>query len=98
MATLHVEFQEGWSGDDVIVRIGGLERRLAALQTRTQIGLAGDLVEEVADGPVQVEVAVPGRGQAGHYAVTVEHEHWVGVSLVDDALVFTDQAELFGYL
>ena len=58
MPTIHVHFQEGFDGDEAIVRLGGRSERLADLRTRHQIGRAGRLDLESQPGPVEIEVEI----------------------------------------
>jgi len=98
VVSLHIDFQEGWSGSDVVVTVNGRERRLPAVTTKTQIGLATQVVEEVEPGALTITVRVPGAGEVGEHRVEVTGELWVGVSVVDGTIVFRDQNELFGYV
>lgn len=98
MATLHIDFQEGWTGDQVLVTIDGVDRRtLDTVTTRTQIGLAAQIEEDVPAGRRTITITVSGRQLAGSHDVEIDDEHWVAVSIEAGRLVFNDQPELYGY-
>jgi hypothetical protein len=96
--SLHIDFQEGWTGSDVVVTVNGRERRLETVTTKTQIGLAAQVVEEVEPGAVAMTVTAPGAGLVGEHRVDVTADHWVGVSVANGRVLFRDQDELFGYV
>lgn len=99
MATLHVHLRDGWYGDEVSIALNGEEVWAAEnVTTRFQIGLAQQLDFEVPDGPVTVEVKLPGEGLDEERDVVVHGEHWVGVSKTDGRLEVREQESEFGYV
>jgi len=100
LSELHVALEDGFSGDDVIVRVGGEKAFEAeALRTRLQVGLAGQFTVEVADGDVEVTVEVPGRRITHCQQVTVDGPTWVGISLGErDDVTARISPEPFGYV
>jgi hypothetical protein len=87
--TLHVALQDGFESDRTVVEAGGVRRELAALRTRTQIGLADELTLDVDPGSVEVRVRLPDRGIDDVTHGVVRGESWLGVSVVGGALEFT---------
>jgi hypothetical protein len=95
MPRLSIDLQEGFSGDDVIVRVNGEEvARQSGVRTKQTLGLAHSLAIAVPDGPVRVEVDVPTRGLRG--STDVRHAQ-LGVSLADVGVRFVQSDEEFGY-
>lgn len=98
MGTLHVALQDGFSGDDVAVRVDGDEVLRKRVQTRWQIGLAEAFDVDVDPGRCRIEIDVPTRSASTALDVDVADETWVGVSLNADGGVETRvSAEPFGY-
>jgi hypothetical protein len=98
MAKIHVEFQEGWTGDRVEVRIQHALRYAGQPLTRLQTGYAGGLTVDVEGRQVALDVRVPSRSVGASRTVRVSGEHWIGVSLQDRKLAVVDQPAPFGYL
>jgi hypothetical protein len=98
MARIHVEFQEGWIGDRVEVRIQHALRYAGQPITRLQTGCAGGLTVDVEGRQVALDVRVPSRSVGASRTVRVSGEHWIGVSLLDRKLAMVDQAAPFGNL
>jgi hypothetical protein len=62
MATLHVDLQDGFRGDPVVVRLSGREiYRNGALKTDLRISRADGLEAEAPDAGATIEVDVGGR-------------------------------------
>lgn len=72
MATLTVDLQDGFDGDEVEVAVDG-ERRWQqdAVTTNVAVSLAASVPLEVPDGPADVRVSLPGRGLAASLPVDV---------------------------
>ena len=99
MATVHIDLQEGWDGDDVLIFLDGIQcRRIPEARTRTQIGLATQIEQETSPGRRTIAVSVPGRSLQGTHVIDVKDEHWVAVSIEENRLTFRDQPELYGYV
>jgi hypothetical protein len=62
MPTLHIDFQEGFWDDTVVLRVNDEEYHKPQLRTRLQIGYAGSLEVDVRENTVAVEIVVPSRG------------------------------------
>jgi hypothetical protein len=95
MPAVTVDLQEGFTGDEVIVRVNGREvKRCPAVRTKRTLGLAESVGLDVPDGPVTLEVAVPAKGVTG--TVDLRHSQ-VGVSVSDSGLHFIQSDQEFGY-
>lgn len=98
MNIVHVEFQEGWSGDPVDLIVGGEERYHGSPQTRTQIGFAESVSVE-ADEAVGIQLQLPDGTQAELRQPGLGGEVWLGVSMEDDgSLRVVEQPSPFGYV
>ena len=95
MPRLTIDLQEGFSGDEVIVRVNGreVERRLG-VRTKRVLGLAQSVAIDVPDGAVNLEVDVPTRGVR---ATTDVRHPQLGVSLEGNGIQFVQSDEEFGY-
>lgn len=100
MPTLHIELQEGFQDDTVVVRVDGAEvLRKERVKTRLQTGFAAAAGIEVKPGSVAVEVSLPAAARSAHIDVTVNAALWLGVSLAADRTVhFTVAQAAFGYV
>ncbi len=99
MSQLHIALEEGFSGDDVTVRVQGkpvFEGR--AVKTRLQIGLAHSFATDVPEGEVDVELEIPSRGVHHTEQVTVSGTTYVGVSLEERGVRMRTSSQPFGYV
>jgi hypothetical protein len=99
VATLNIALQEGFSGQQVVVRVDGEERfRADDVRTRMQIGLAQEVPVQVDPGRHAVEV-VAGTVTAS-LEVDVPGQAHVGVSLArsQDRLETRVSDQPFGYV
>ncbi|HWW61459.1 MAG TPA: hypothetical protein VN181_08840 [Thermoanaerobaculia bacterium] len=96
MPTLDIHLQEGFAGDEVIVRIDGEERlRRAAVHTRRALSLAEHVTFEVDAGAHVIDVSV--RGIERRIAVDVADKLYVGIGVKDDELRVRVRDKQFGY-
>ncbi|HEV7573582.1 MAG TPA: hypothetical protein VGQ21_18965 [Thermoanaerobaculia bacterium] len=98
MATLRVDFQDGFEDDEVVVTVDGDERvRRAGLTTKRVIGLAGKETIDVEQGRRSVLVSVPSRGFGTQIHVNVDEAAYLGVSIMAGGIVAIVRGEPFGY-
>jgi len=101
---LVVDLQEGFDGEDVLIRAPGVEPiRLAGLRTRMQTGLAHSLSIQLdgAAGGRTLSVVVPALALSQAVALPVDvPAAWLGISLARerDALELRIQDTPFGYV
>lgn len=100
MSRIHIAFQEGFSRDEVVLRIEGREViRKMGVTTRLQIGLALAFDLEVPDEPFEVEVGVPTRSTSAKFRLDPSGPRHVGISLTSSGEpTHVVSAEPFGYL
>lgn len=98
MATLRIDFQDGFTDDSVVVRVGGHEvYRGANLRTSRLLGFAHTVSADVPAGRVMVEVEVTSRDIFGTAALEVEDAAYLGISIADDGISFQPSGGPFGY-
>jgi hypothetical protein len=98
MSTLHVEFQEGWTGEPVDLVVDGEVRHRGSPRTRTQIGFAESVSIE-ADDTADIHLELPDGTQAEVRRSGPSGELWLGLSRESDgSLRVTEQSSPFGYL
>lgn len=98
MATLRIDFQDGFTDDSVVVRVGGQEvYRGDNLRTSRLLGFAHTVTADVPPGRVMVEVDVPSRDISGAAALQVEDSAYLGVSIAEDGITFQPSGGPFGY-
>lgn len=100
MPVLHTALQDGFNGDEVIMRVAGREVfRQPAVRTRTQIGLAATQDIAVDSGSVAIEVALPQRHIAQNLSLQVTKDTYLGLSVLPDgSLRHVVSDEPFGYV
>ena len=98
MARLGVHLQDGFSGDEVVVKVNGKERlRRSAVSTRRVLGLAERAEIEVEDGPLSIEISVPNRGLEKCVEIEASGEVHLGASLAGDGIRVITRDKPFGY-
>ena len=100
MATLQIDLQDGFVGDDVVVRIdGGEVYRKTGVRTDLRLGLADSFRAPVPSdpGPVEVEVAIPARKLVRTLEIRAHDHPHIGVSISDGCLELRPSAVSFGY-
>jgi hypothetical protein len=98
MAKLGIDLQDGFEGDDVVVKINGQEvMRRGDVSTKRILGLAGSHRAEVGNGPVTIEVSVPSRRIEHRLEVDASNDVYVGLSLVNGRLEPIIRKKPFGY-
>ena len=100
MTRLHIALQEGFSNDEVIIKVNGIEHaHRSAVMTKNQIGYADSVDLELPTGEVQVEVSVPTRGLEQATVVHLNEPVYLGVSVErGGGLRYQHSSEPFGYL
>ena len=100
MPLLHTAFQEGFSGDEVVLRVGGREVfRRSGVKTRTQIGLAATHELQVPAGPVSVEVSLPGRRLDLTVPLQIAQDTYLSISISPEGTIrHAVSHEPFGYV
>jgi hypothetical protein len=102
MVKLHVDLQEGFADDAVVVRVNGLEIFCQEhLTSRPELGLAKTLEAEVEPGEVEIEVVLPSKKLSKSIETQIKNETWVSFSINHKTGKFIEpkvQDTLFGYM
>lgn len=98
MSTLSIDLQEGFEGDEVIVRVDGQEAaRRAKVRTQRMLGLAETLQVQVPADHATVEIAVPSRRLNKRVDIRPKETPYLGVSLRGGEISVLPYPEPFGY-
>jgi hypothetical protein len=85
---IHLALQDGFDGDDVVLRVDGSEvYRGEDVTTRTQISHAADMHLDVPDRPFELDVDIPTRSVRETVQIDPHANPNVTVSLRDGRLV-----------
>lgn len=99
MPLLHIALQEGFGGDDVVVRINGVKiYENNAVSTRTQIGLADSFEVDVVEGVVMIDVNMGVKDLSRNIELHFARPVYLGISVIANEIVITEQFTPFGYL
>lgn len=85
---INVALQDGFDGDDVVIRVDGAEAfRAEGVTTRTQISHAADTQLDVPEGPFTLEVDVPTQEVFETIRLDPHAQPNVALSVIDGQLV-----------
>jgi hypothetical protein len=101
MPTLHIDFQEGFLDDAVVVRVNNKEYHKQDIRTRLQTGYAGSLEVDVRESMVHVEVVLTSRGLSKSIPVVLDKSDtvYLGLSVTAEGEISARVSyEPFGYL
>ena len=99
MATLHVDLQDGFDRDDVVIALddGAATRRVTAT-TDYSVGLAAaEQFTELEPGDHTIDISVPARSLTARWTVTVDGDLYMAVSIDDGGLAVESRPEAFHY-
>lgn len=95
---LHIDIREGWSGEQLVVRVNGETGFAGAVTTRPQIGLATQAEARVPTGRTVVEASVEAASLGATWEGDIDGEYWIGISRRGDTIEIVGQDHLFGYV
>lgn len=99
MVLLRIDLQDGFEGDNVIVKINSNEvYRKEGVKTELTLGYADSLEVEVAEGLCRVEVALPEKGIAESISLNVFTPVYLGLSVSDGKIIQRLSETFFAYL
>lgn len=98
MPRLHIELQEGWTGERVEIWVNGVRRYVGRPTTRLQTGYADGVVVNVPSDTVELGVRLPEVPIMTTRSVHVSDAHWIGLSRQDGSVRIVDQPAPFGYV
>ena len=96
---LHVDLQEGFDDDSVLVRLNDKPiYENPGVTTDLRISRADAVEVPLGDGQSRISVSLPDRNVSGSIVIQGIGSVFVGVSLTGDTVEFTVSTEPFGYL
>lgn len=97
---LHIDLQEGFSNDAVIVSVNAREvYSNAQVKTRLQVGHADDCTVQISEPIADVTIALPGRNVKDSLQLPIRGTTYLGISVEKSgAVTFRVSGEPFGYL
>jgi hypothetical protein len=98
MAMLNIDFQEGFTGDTVNVRVNGhTALHQEGVSTKRMLGLASSSQIDVPDGTVKVEISVPTKNISKVISLKSSDSPHLGVSINEGKIEHILSEEPFGY-
>lgn len=99
MALLHIDLQEGFEDETVIIKVAGKEVfRKTNVRTKLQIGFADSFETTIEGGPMTVEIELPSKNQSKRIEVQGSKVVYLGVSVIEGKIEHRISNEQFGYL
>ena len=100
MPALHVDLQEGFVNDTVVVRVNGREVfNKASVKTKLQIGLATAFEADVPEGLLSIEIALPLKNVSETFALQVSDSTYLAVFITHEGrIAHRISQEPFGYV
>lgn len=98
MSKLHVDFQEGFTQDKIILRVNGQERwQKQDVTTNRLLGLASSAEIDVPDGSVTIEIQIPTKNLSKTISIEVSGSGFLGVSIEHGRIEHIVSQRPFGY-
>jgi hypothetical protein len=101
MPILHIDFQEGFLDDSVVVHVNNEEYHKPHVRTRLQTGYAGSLEVDVRESMVDVEIVLSSRGASKSIPIVFDKANtvYLGLSVTAEGEISELVSyEPFGYL
>lgn len=99
MVLLRIDLQDGFDGDNVIVKINRKQvYRKEGVKTELTLGYADSLEVEVSEGPCMVEVALPEKDIAESISLNVFAPVYLGLSVSNNKIIQRRSETFFAYL
>ena len=94
-STLTIALQDGFENDSVVVTVAVIEE--TGVRTDQRIGLAYAIDVPLPDRAVVIDVQVPTRSLHASHELPTTTATSVGISLLDNEIVFRSSPTPFGY-
>jgi hypothetical protein len=99
MPRLYIDFQDGFVGDTIEITLDNQPvARYENVRTDLRINLAQRFETELPPGEHTVQIQIPQRAPVVGFPLNLERDTYVGVSLQDEAIVYSVQDEPFVYM
>jgi hypothetical protein len=97
-STLTIALQDGFENDSVVVRVDdAVVIQQTGVRTDQRIGLAYAIDVPLPDRPAIIDVQVPTRSLGARHELSPATATSVGISLLDNEIVFRSSPTPFGY-
>jgi hypothetical protein len=98
MASLSIDFQEGFTGEAVIVEVNGKEVfRQEEVKTKRMLGLATSFEAQLPERGLHVKVILPNRNASKSIELRGKESYYLGVSVNEGKIEFTIFDKPMGY-
>src|SRR5262245_32214628 len=98
MSKLRVDFQEGFTHDQIDLRINGQERlQKEGVTTNLLLGLASSVEIEVPPGRVTIDIKIPTKNLAKTISLECSGSEYLGVSIENGRIEHIVSQQPFGY-
>ena len=98
MISLVIDLQDGFSDDIVVIKVDNQEIfHKKGVNTDYTLGRADSVETKVSKGSVNVAVNVPSKSLSDTVVLEVVNKVYLGVSIIDDRIVFRISDEIFTY-
>jgi hypothetical protein len=98
MSKLRVDFQEGFTNDEIDLRLNGQELlKKAGVTTNRLLGLASSAEVEVPNGRVTIEITIPTKNLAKTISLESSGSEHLGVSIENGRIEHIVSQQPFGY-
>ena len=87
MPTLHIDLQEGFEQDTVVIHVNGNEIfREDGVSSMLLLGLAQTLETPVSPGDVVVDIQVPSRSLEAQIKLSIVADAFIGISITESGI------------
>ncbi len=98
MISLLIDLQDGFSDDIVVIKVDNQEIfNKKGVNTDYTLGRADSVETKVCKGSVDFTVTVPSKSLSDTVVLEVAAKVYLGVSIIDDRIVFRISDEFFTY-
>ena len=98
MISISIDLQDGFSDDIVVVHVNGQEIfNKKGVNTDYTLGRADSVEIPIREGSLDVAVAVPPKSLSDKVVIEAAADVYLGVSIIDDRIVFKISDEMYEY-
>jgi len=98
MATLSIDFQDGFVDDTIIVQVNGEEVfQKEHVSTKLILGLADSFETEVETGLVNIEINVQTKNLTEDFLLEVSADTYIGISIMNGKIEYIVSDKPFRY-
>ncbi len=87
MPSLHIDLQEGFEQDTVVIHVNGSEIfREDGVSTMLLLGFAQTLETPVSPGEVVIDIQVPSRSLESQIKLSIDADAFIGISITEHGI------------